>query len=216
MRIKVIFIIAFLLTMALLPIFITRCSVKNPSVTAFSTSDEIAATQPSEIQMQPKENKSELGEAELCGLVASNYDESYSQETLKALAVILYTNYKANSESYDLTDKEVCIKESDADSSLKENYDKIKAAVSSVYKKTLCTNGKAFFIPFCSFTNGKTYETSDYPYLTAVASPWDCYAGNAESSEYYGVSLYGLNFICSQGCTYEEALLWYLPDFEIR
>ena len=82
-------------------------------------------------------------------------------------------------------------------------------------KKRLCADGKAFYIPFCDFTNGKTSTNSEYPYLTAVASPWDSYA-NADDGEYYGVSLNGINYLCNDGYSYEEALQWYLPNFKIQ
>lgn len=231
MRAKLILIISFLLTMALLPIMISKFTMKQTSINAFSTADEVKKIQPTEVQTQNKEqtekesiseketapqSQNTLGEAELCGLVAANYNEIYSEETLKALAIILYTNYTVNPDSYDLTDNEVCLLESDAENSTKENYSVIQSAVSSVYKKTLCTNGKAFYIPFCYSTNGKTSTNSEYPYLTAVASPWDSYNEIESDTEYYGVSLYGINYLCSEGYTYDEALIWYLPDFKIQ
>lgn len=224
MRAKLILIISFLLTMALLPIIISKCTMKQSSISSFSTIDEIKIThqaeEPSEQESTFEEETSQqsndiLDEAELCGLVAANYNEIYSEETLKALAIILYTNYTADPQNYDLSNTEICLPESDTENSVKENYSTIKSAVTSVYKKTLCTNGKAFFIPFCYSSNGKTSTNSEYPYITAVASPWDCYNNTDYDSEYYGVSLCGINYLCSEGYNYEEALLWYLPDFEI-
>ena len=148
-------------------------------------------------------------------MVAAKYNENYCEETLKALAIIHYTNYIVSPDSYDLSDIDICLPESKAENSVKENYNKIKSAVSSVYKKTLCADGKAFYIPFCDFTNGKTSTNSEHPYLTAVASPWDSYA-NADDGEYYGVSLNGINYLCNDGYSYEEALQWYLPNFKIQ
>ncbi len=225
MRIKVIFIIIFLLTMAFLPIIVSKCTATKTTAASVSTADYAEkptdnSTENSEKstikpQQESSESKAELTDAELCGMVAANYDESYCEETLKALAVILYTNYCLAPDDYDLKDSRICILESNAENSVKENYNTIKSAVSAVYKKALCSNGKVLYIPFTSSTNGKTSSSSEYPYLTAVASPWDSYS-NANNDEHCGVSLNGINYLCNDGYSYAQALQWYLPDFTIQ
>lgn len=225
MRIKVIFIIIFLLTMAFLPIIVSKCTATKTTAASVSTADYAEkptdnSTENSEKstikpQQESSESKAELTDAELCGMVAANYDESYCEETLKALAVILYTNYCLAPDDYDLKDSRICILESNAENSVKENYNTIKSAVSAVYKKALCSNGKVLYIPFTSSTNGKTSSSSEYPYLTAVASPWDSYS-NANNEEHCGVSLNGINYLCNDGYSYAQALQWYLPDFTIQ
>lgn len=225
MRIKVIFIIIFLLTMAFLPIIVSKCTATKTTAASVSTADYAEkptdnSTENSEKstikpQQESSESKAELTDAELCGMVAANYDESYCEETLKALAVILYTNYCLAPDDHDLKDSRICILESNAENSVKENYNTIKSAVSSVYKKVLCSNGKVLYIPFTSSTNGKTSSSSEYPYLTAVASPWDSYS-NANDDEHCGVSLNGINYLCNDGYSYAQALQWYLPDFTIQ
>lgn len=225
MRIKVIFIIIFLLTMAFLPIIVSKCTATKTTAASVSTADYAEkptdnSTENSEKStikppQESSESKAELTDAELCGMVAANYDESYCEETLKALAVILYTNYCLAPDDYDLKDSRICILESNAENSVKENYNTIKSAVSAVYKKALCSNGKVLYIPFTSSTNGKTSSSSEYPYLTAVASPWDSYS-NANDDEHCGVSLNGINYLCNDGYSYAQALQWYLPDFTIQ
>lgn len=225
MRIKVIFIIIFLLTMAFLPIIVSKCTATKTTAASVSTADYAEkptdnSTENSEKstikpQQESSESKAELTDAELCGMVAANYDESYCEETLKALAVILYTNYCLAPDDYDLKDSRICILESNAENSVKENYNTIKSAVSAVYKKALCSNGKVLYIPFTSSTNGKTSSSNEYPYLTAVASPWDSYS-NANDDEHCGVSLNGINYLCNDGYSYAQALQWYLPDFTIQ
>ncbi len=225
MRIKVIFIIIFLLTMAFLPIIVSKCTATKTTAASVSTADYAEkptdnSTENSEKstikpQQESSESKAELTDAELCGMVAANYDESYCEETLKALAVILYTNYCLAPDDYNLKDSRICILESNAENSVKENYNTIKSAVSAVYKKALCSNGKVLYIPFTSSTNGKTSSSSEYPYLIAVASPWDSYS-NANDDEYCGVSLNGINYLCNDGYSYAQALQWYLPDFTIQ
>lgn len=153
MRTKVIFIIIFLLTMAFLPIIISKCSSSQTAVTSNSTADKttepVTANEPSKSEAAvktttesvAKENseseKSPLTESDLCGMVAAKYNENYCEETLKALTIILYTNYIVSPDSYDLSDIEICLPESKAENSVKENYNKIKSAVSSVYKSAL-------------------------------------------------------------------------------
>lgn len=225
MRIKVIFIIIFLLTMAFLPIIVSKCTATKTTAASVSTADyaekptdnstEISEKSTIKPQQESSESKAELTDAELCGMVAANYDESYCEETLKALAVILYTNYCLAPDDYDLKDSRICILESNAENSVKENYNTIKSAVSAVYKKALCSNGRVLYIPFTSSTNGKTSSSSEYPYLTAVASPWDSYS-NANNDEHCGVSLNGINYLCNDGYSYAQALQWYLPDFTIQ
>lgn len=225
MRIKVIFIIIFLLTMAFLPIIVSKCTATKTTAASVSTADYAEkptdnSTENSEKStikppQESSESKAELTDAELCGMVAANYDESYCEEALKALAVILYTNYCLAPDDYDLKDSRICILESNAENSVKENYNTIKSAVSAVYKKALCSNGKVLYIPFTSSTNGKTSSSSEYPYLTAVASPWDSYS-NANDDEHCGVSLNGINYLCNDGYSYAQALQWYLPDFTIQ
>lgn len=225
MRIKVIFIIIFLLTMAFLPIIVSKCTATKTTAASVSTADYAEkptdnSTENSEKstikpQQESSESKAELTDAELCGMVAANYDKSYCEETLKALAVILYTNYCLAPDDYDLKDSRICILESNAENSVKENYNTIKSAVSAVYKKALYSNGKVLYIPFTSSTNGKTSSSSEYPYLTAVASPWDSYS-NANNDEHCGVSLNGINYLCNDGYSYAQALQWYLPDFTIQ
>lgn len=225
MRIKVIFIIIFLLTMAFLPIIVSKCTATKTTAASVSTADYAEkptdnSTENSEKstikpQQESSESKAELTDAELCGMVAANYDESYCEETLKALAVILYTNYCLAPYDYDLKDSRICILENNAENSVKENYNTIKSAVSAVYKKALCSNGKVLYIPFTSSTNGKTSSSSEYPYLTAVASPWDSYS-NANDDEHCGVSLNGINYLCNDEYSYAQALQWYLPDFTIQ
>ena len=56
----------------------------------------------------------------------------------------------------------------------------------------------------------------NYKYIHSVASPWDCYQTDFDANaECVGVSLSGIDYLCKNGYSAEEALLWYLPDFEI-
>ncbi|RGS77172.1 hypothetical protein DWX71_07185, partial [Ruminococcus bromii] len=77
-------------------------------------------------------------------------------------------------------------------------------------------NSEALFVPYSETSNGTTYKNENYKYIHSVASPWDCYQTDFDANaECVGVSLSGIDYLCKNGCSAEEALLWYLPDFEI-
>ena len=175
MRTKVIFIIIFLLTMAFLPIIISKCSSPQTAVTSNSTADKatepVTANEPSKsetivettTESVAKENseseKSPLTESDLCGMVAAKYNENYCEETLKALTIILYTNYIVSPDSYDLSDIDICLPESKAENSVKENYNKIKSAVSSV--KRSAQTAKRFIYLFAILPTAKLQRTAN-------------------------------------------------------
>lgn len=177
MRTKVIFIIIFLLTMAFLPIIISKCSSPQTAVTSNSTADKatepVTANEPSKsetivettTESVAKENseseKSPLTESDLCGMVAAKYNENYCEETLKALTIIIYTNYIVSPDSYDLSDIDICLPESKAENSVKENYNKIKSAVSSVYKKRSAQTAKRFIYLFAILPTAKLQRTAN-------------------------------------------------------
>lgn len=177
MRTKVIFIIIFLLTMAFLPIIISKCSSPQTAVTSNSTADKatepVTANEPSKnetivettTESVAKENseseKSPLTESDLCGMVAAKYNENYCEETLKALTIILYTNYIVFPDSYDLSDIDICLPESKAENTVKENYNKIKSAVSSVYKKRSAQTAKRFIYLFAILPTAKLQQTAN-------------------------------------------------------
>lgn len=175
----------------------------------------IAVLSKAETTATEKVNISKSEKEILCGLVAAEYRDEYCDEALKALAVILYTDYSLSPESFDLSDKNVCIYKENADESI--NFTRIESAVDGVYKKTLCVDGKAFFVPFSYVSDGKTEKSKDYPYLYSVASAWDFYSQDySDKAECIGVSMYGVNYLCENGSEFTDALKWYLPDFEVR
>ena len=209
MKEKIIFIILMLALMALLPFVTAKCS--NSEINMSNTSATADAAKNSE------DNSDKDSNALLCALVAAKYKDDYCDETLKALAIILNTNYKVNPDSFKLDDKSICLYEKDANNSVKDAYPKIKECAKSVKEKTLWIESKAFFIPFSLSSNGHTYESPDYDYIFSVASPWDCYQKDySENTECIGVSISGVNYLCKKGSSYEEALKWYLPQFEIK
>lgn len=208
MKTKIISIALLFAIMALLPFTVSKCAgTENVFKKTTATADIV----------QKDEVNEQLSTDEiLCGLVAAQYKNNYSTETLKAIAIILNTNYKLNPDSFDLDDKNVCLYKKDANNSVKEIYDQISDAVNSVKEKTLCINSKAFYIPYGEISNGHTQASEEYSYITSVASPWDCFSENYdENAQCIGASLCGIDYLCKNGSGYEDALKWYLPQFEI-
>lgn len=200
MKGKLIAVILLLFLTAILPIAVSKCSVGSSAKPTVSTSDT---------PEKPKDS----GEI-LCALTAGLYKESYCTETLKAIAILMNTDYKVKPESFESDD---FLYEENASGNIKDVYGEIKKAAESVKNKTLRKNSEALFVPYAETSNGTTYRNENYKYLHSVASPWDCYATNYDkNAECVGVSLSGIDYLCKNGYSAEEALLWYLPDFEIQ
>lgn len=74
------------------------------------------------------------------------------------------------------------------------------------------------YIPVVSFSHGYIATNDEYPYIEAVASPWDtlCAEYNDSKKSECGVSLYGIEYLCKSHSDAESALRWYLPDFEMN
>lgn len=200
MRGKICTVLVLLILTAVLPMAASRCSAKNRASQAVSTADT------------PENPKS--SDEILCALTAGLYKNSYSAETVKAAAILMNTDYRAKPDSFGAND---FLYEENASGNMKDVYSEIRKAAESVKNKTLRKKSEVLFIPFSETSNGTTYKNVNYKYLHSVASPWDCYAENYdENAECVGVSLSGIDYLCKNGCSAEEALLWYLPDFEIQ
>ncbi len=137
--------------------------------------------------------------------VASLYKEGYTDETIKAITIICQSNYIFDSQNF--------ITNINSTHKNKANIERIANSVDGYY---LAYNNKSVYIPFFESSNGTTIKDDKYSYLSSVASPWDTYNRNYDKTfKCVGVSLDGLNYLCKNGATAEEALKWYLPDFEI-
>lgn len=205
---KILSIGILLVIMALLPVVAVKCSYTDDNrKTSSSTYDSVSNN---------KINKNDKNKI-LCGLVAGEYKESYCDETIKAIAILINTDYTVNPDSFDVNDSETCIFEEDADNSLKENYSKIQDIYNSVSELKISIDKNVKYIPYSDSSNGSTIPSEKYSYLCSVASPWDCYSESySEDVECIGVSLNGIDYLCRNGAKAEEALKWYLPNCEIN
>lgn len=132
--------------------------------------------------------------------------EDFCDEALKAAVIIANTNYKAAGEVSD-TDY-------NSDSELFKRLENIYNSKKELY---ITYDDQIRYIPRSYCSNGVTKNSEKYDYIRSVASPWDC-----ESEEYSeeniceGVSMYGVNYLCENGYSAEEALKWYLPESNVK
>lgn len=118
MKEKLIAVVLLLILTAILPIAVSKCSERSFAKPTVSTSDT---------PEKPKDS----GEI-LCALTAGLYKDSYSAETLKAIAILMNTNYKANPDSFKAND---FLYEENASGSIKDVYGEIKKAAESAKTK---------------------------------------------------------------------------------
>ena len=134
-------------------------------------------------------------------------DTSYSEETLKALLILVRNNLKISPD----------------DNNTNTNTDNVDLyqALEKLLKKSkteLFYNDKKVYIPIAELSPGYIKPSDEYTYLKPVASPWDCLCTDFVYGKEYtaGISLYGIDFLCKEGLSAEKALAYYLVDFQIK
>lgn len=197
-----------LILMALLPFTAVKCS---------GNSDKSKNRLTSSTRKTINDKKSSDNNEILVGLTTALCNKDFSDEAIKAIAILINTDYEVNPDYFDLENKDVYLSKDEIDNSLIEYYSRVESIVNSMDKKTLTTNNENFFIPYSQSSCGYTLDSTDCEYITSVASPWDCFSRSYdESSECIGVSINGINYLCGNGASAEQALKWYLPEFEIK
>ncbi len=145
----------------------------------------------------------------LPGLVAAACEDDFCPEAAKAAAIIINTCLYYDKSSFDMTNKEVYTPE------VKLSEEKTNA-VNSGSELYITIDGEIKYIPFSKTSCGYTIADENYPYLCPVASPWDCfYAEFDKNAACSGISMSGINYLCQNGFTAEEAIKWYLPNAKI-
>lgn len=187
----------FLFAFALLPMLAARTfgnSAASVPVVSMNTVDEPLPAE---------------GRESVINAAAALAGDSFCDEALKACLILAGTNIRAGksveeSKSNNNSDREICER-------LSGIYDSDSTA-----RSYLTFDGKCLYIPSSPCSGGSTAGSKDYPYLSAVASPWDCFSGEDAEGECIGVSLYGIDSLCQSGKSAEQALLWYLPGSKIN
>ncbi len=147
-------------------------------------------------------SKEETGALNALSLCRENFDD----ETIKAVCILQRTNIRAG-------DTEVKTADYPSETEL---YKRVKA-IYNANKEILCYQNQTVTLPCSPCSGGFTEAAEEMPYLSAVASPWDCKSDLYDAEIHCrGVSISGVQYLCSQGLSAEEALLWYLPGFHIE
>ena len=135
--------------------------------------------------------------AELCG-------EDYCDEALKAMAIIAKTNSRPDGKLRSKTNNNSDL----------ELYKRINSFCSKE-DIIISIDNKQTEIPVSKCSNGNTVSSPDNKYLKAAASPWDCYSPNySPDAECVGVSADGIDYLCKNGMSAEDALRWYITNLE--
>lgn len=214
MKAKIIVIIVIFIIMGIIPVITMRCNILETDKTSTPTEAFHAAEESTESQNVSNEEI-------IKGLVFAQYSENMSDEVLKAVAVILQTNYKNNSSSFDLTDKSIYLSDEDMKSKYNDSFEeinkKINDATNSVKEIYIYINNEIAYIPFSACSPGFTSTDEKYPDLISVASPWDCLSNNfSEENTCTGVSIDGIIYLTENNNDYKTALMWYLPKYQIK
>lgn len=154
----------------------------------------------------PKDNPKNLTKTEIITrTAANNFRKHYCRETIKALVLILNSNYKAGA-----LDKNDMIKKSDFIKKFrkgKEYYSLIENTVKENADNCISYKGKAASIPYFKVSKGYTDSSKKYPYLKACACPWDTRKKDFKNSEKtVGISINTLDKLCAMGLDYKSAV----------
>lgn len=189
MRNKLVFVSLFFLLMASLPLRLLPQMAEKPLP---------ASTVDSAKNDSLSEQQAILSVARLC-------DDSFSDEAVTAVAILHKTNIAAGI-------AEEPAKDGDISPALLLRVKKLYRSCRHI----LTYRGKAVPVPLTACTCGSTAAAPLYPYLEAVASPWDAFCEtHAGSSGNTGVSLNGIRWLCDTGLSAGEALRWYVPKLDM-
>ena len=139
---------------------------------------------------------------EIIALAASMCGEDFCDEAVRAMVILANTDFPSRKSSENNSDNEIY--------KLAERY------YNSDKEVYIQKSGKKLTVPYSDISNGATLASDDYPYLSSTASAWDSLDSGYDSGAVcVGVSLNGVDYLCRRGFSAEEALLHYLPGFEI-
>ena len=114
--------------------------------------------------------------SDIYGYVSREFKPEYDVETLKAITVILQSNYSAKENSLQKPENTYMDK-NDFYKKYKNKSDKyykrIKQAVDDVFNQTIVYRNKEIYIPYRDVLN-ENCDNSEYTYIKNCATPWDC------------------------------------------
>ena len=149
---------------------------------------------------------------ELISSAAAYYfRDSYSDETLKALILILNSNYKTGKLSNkDRISKNDFIKKY---KNGKVYYSKIENTAKKLSDRYITYKNKAVYIPCFNLSKGYTEINNKFPYLKSRACPWDVIEkGYNKKASSVGISLNSLDRLCKNGMSGKNALGQFISE----
>ncbi|MCQ2514427.1 MAG: hypothetical protein MJ089_04975 [Ruminococcus sp.] len=207
MKFKIVTFILTLLLMAAIPLAATAIKQRSIVHTDFLQNGN------KEIELNTKESIDNNDNKIICKLVTELTDEIYCDETIKAIAVLINSDYRISPNEFDInksTPSDITTNSDD------EYYKKIVKIAEPMLNTYITINGNIEYIPYNKCSNGNTYISDKNNNLVLVASPWDYYSKDFEKDiECIGVSIDGIDYLCKNGYDYKQALKWYLPKYEI-
>lgn len=147
----------------------------------------------------------------ITGITAYNFRKHYDKETIKAIVLILNTNY--NAEKYN---KDEILSKKDFVKKFKKGetyYSEIEKYVKDMENETITYKNKAVYLPYFKVSKGYTDKSKKYPCLKACACPWDTLKKDFKNSENtVGISINSLDKLCKKGLGYREAVMRFLNN----
>lgn len=161
------------------------------------------------ITINAKKDKNLSRNEIITGIAAYNFRKHYNKETLKAIILILNTNYTTKkfnkNEIMSKTDFTAKFKKGE------EYYSNIEKTVKEMENEYITYNNKAVYIPYFKVSKGYTENSKKYPYLKACGCPWDTYKKDFKNSDNtVGISINSLDKLCGKGLSYKKAVEYFL------
>ncbi|MCR5653647.1 MAG: hypothetical protein K6F88_07575 [Ruminococcus sp.] len=142
-------------------------------------------------------------------ILAYEFKKEFCEEGLKAVAIILNSNYKSGVKLNTLSKSNFLKKFTDGE----RYYSLIEKTIEETGGRYITYKGKPVKIP-CSFvTDGKC--DSVYPYLRDTCNPADLINPHYTFNSSSGVSFNSINKLCKKGLSFEECLDRYFTDIKI-
>lgn len=145
----------------------------------------------------------------LADMLAYEYNENYCKEGLKAVGIILNSNYKSGKKVKTLSKKEFLKKYKNGES----YYSLLEKLSEEINDRCITYKGKAVKFPYYYITDGSC--KSEKPYLKSTANPWDLLNAKYSFDAKSGVSLNSINLICKKGLSSEECLNRFFKNTKI-
>lgn len=153
------------------------------------------------VEMDGRKENIQL-EQYLVGALARNSEKGYTNETLKAIAVVLRSNTVYAIAEGETVSRDSFYTDEELHILWKEEYDintqRYREAVKSTEGIVLFYNGKIVKVPFHMLSSGKTRQYDEIvqqkPYLCSVESPEDMYAEKYLSVMEFGIEHIGSDF----------------------